>query len=45
MIFREKKAPPPPSLVTERKNIYDYDEFDIFHRDDVAQDKIRTGKL
>ena len=35
---------PPPTLVSERKNIFDYDEFDVFHRDDVKKDQIRKGK-
>ena len=43
-IYREKRVSPPPTLVSERKNIFDYDEFDVFHRDDVKQDQIRKGK-
>ncbi|KAH3826782.1 activating signal cointegrator 1 complex subunit 2-like isoform X1 [Dreissena polymorpha] len=41
---RKQRAATPPSLVHERKNIYDFDEFDVFHRDDVDTRKIRRGK-
>ncbi|WAR06591.1 ASCC2-like protein [Mya arenaria] len=44
LLPRKKRAPSPPSLLHERKNIYDYDEFDVFHRDDIDKQKIRHGK-
>ncbi|XP_060572679.1 activating signal cointegrator 1 complex subunit 2-like isoform X1 [Ruditapes philippinarum] len=44
-IPRKKRAVTPPSLLHERKNIYDFDEFDVFHRDDIDKQKIRKGKL
>ncbi|KAK3587712.1 hypothetical protein CHS0354_042502 [Potamilus streckersoni] len=38
------RTPPPKTVVSERRNVFDYDEFDVFHRDDVSLDKIRKGK-
>lgn len=32
------------SALTYRKNVYDDDEFDVFHRDDVDTSKIHQGK-
>ncbi|XP_053372909.1 LOW QUALITY PROTEIN: activating signal cointegrator 1 complex subunit 2-like [Mercenaria mercenaria] len=42
---RKKRAITPPSVLHERKNVYDFDEFDVFHRDDIDKQKIRKGKL
>lgn len=44
LMKRKKRATPVTSLISERKNIYDYDEFDVFHRDDIDKQKVRKGK-
>lgn len=33
-----------PSVLAERRNIYDNDEFDVFSRRDVNLDNIHIGK-
>lgn len=35
---------PPPSVLEERRNVFDYDEFDVFHRNSVDTTKIHWGK-
>ncbi|KAL4228568.1 Activating signal cointegrator 1 complex subunit 2 [Mactra antiquata] len=42
---RKKRAMTPPSLIHQRKNVYDYDEFDVFHRTDIDLQKVRKGKM
>ena len=41
---REKPEEPTRTMVSERKNIYDYDEFDVFHRSDIDASKVKFGK-
>ena len=35
---------PKPSILDERRNVYDNDEFDVFHREHVDLSKIHAGK-
>lgn len=32
------------SLLSERSNIYDHDEFDVFHHDDIDLSRVHIGK-
>lgn len=35
---------PPPSVLDQRRNVCDYDEFDVFHRNSIDTTKIHKGK-
>ena len=47
-LFREKpletEVEDQTTALTYRKNVYDDDEFDVFHRDNVDTSKIHRGK-
>ena len=47
-VFREKpletEVEDQTTALTYRKNVYDNDEFDVFHRDTVDTSKIHKGK-
>ena len=39
------EEPEIPSLLDQRSNIYDNDEFDVFRRKDVDLTKVHIGKM
>lgn len=38
------KAAPPEDLLSQRANVYDNDEFDVFSKDKVDTSKVQKGK-
>ena len=48
LLFRDKplqtEVEEQASVLSYRKNVYDDDEFDIFHRDDIDTSRIHKGK-